>query len=64
MSKFTVNYMPSELSKVDMKAIRDRITPSMRSDETNQYQCDEILQEFWQIQKIVEACEWCDYLEI
>ena len=46
MSKFTVNYMPSQLSKVDMKAIRDRITPSMRSDETNQYQCDEILQEF------------------
>ena len=64
MAKFIVNYMPSELSKVDMKAIRDKITPSLVWDESNQYNCDAILSEFWQIQKIVEACEWCDYLEI
>lgn len=63
MAKFTVNYFPENLSHKQMTEIRDAIKPSLHWDDSCQYQTDEILEIFWHDEWIVDACEWCDYLE-
>lgn len=64
MSIITVNYFPETLSEELRQLIRENIHPSMTSEDSNQYQCDYILEQFWNIQAIVDACEWVDYLEL
>jgi len=56
--------MPSELSQNLMREIKDNIFPSMQWEDTAQYHCDLILEQYGTLQDVVIACEWCDYLEL
>ena len=64
LMKYIVSYCPENLTEAQKNMIRENIIPCMTWDETSQYNCDSILEEFWHDQSIVEACEWCDYLEL
>lgn len=59
--------MPEELSENLMREIKDNVSPYMSStswEDTAQYNCGEILQMYWNLQDVIQACDGCEYIEM